>query len=103
MNIPVVLNDIRPGAAWVLTGDGYDGLEWLDTSPKPTLKQIEAAWPRAEAKQKNAVAENQRASAYKQEADPLFMYWQAGEGTKDVWLAKRAEIRRRFPYVEVPK
>lgn len=100
MDIPAVLQSIRPGAAWTLNGDSYDGLDWLDDSPKPTLAELEAAWPRAEAEQKNAEAERQRAAAYAQEADPLFFYWQAGEGTEAAWLEKRAEIRARFPYVE---
>ena len=41
-----------------------------------------------------------RAAAYREEADPLFFKWQAGEATKEEWLAKRAEIRERFPYPE---
>jgi hypothetical protein len=41
-----------------------------------------------------------RAAAYRDEADPLFFKWQAGEGTQDEWEAKRAEIRGRYPYPE---
>lgn len=38
------LSDIRPNAQWSLTGDSYEGLEWLDeTQSKPTLSEIEAA------------------------------------------------------------
>ena len=39
-----------------------------------------------------------RAAAYANEADPLFFKWQAGEGTEQEWLAKREEIRARYPY-----
>jgi hypothetical protein len=39
-----------------------------------------------------------RAAAYREEADPLFFKWQAGEGTEADWLAKREEIRARYPY-----
>lgn len=39
-----------------------------------------------------------RAAAYRDEADPLFFKWQAGEGTKEDWEAKREEIRSRYPY-----
>lgn len=42
-DIPAILNHIRPGAEWALDGDSYDGLIWLDKSPKPTLAEIEAA------------------------------------------------------------
>lgn len=39
-----------------------------------------------------------RQSAYRDEADPLFFQWQAGEATEAEWLAKRQEIRDRYPY-----
>ena len=45
-------------------------------------------------------AETNRKAAYQAEADPLFFKWQAGEGTQEEWVAKRAEIRERFPYPE---
>ena len=45
-----------------------------------------------------AEAKANRAAAYTAEADPLFFKWQAGEGTEQEWLAKREEIRARFPY-----
>ena len=44
--------------------------------------------------------ESNRQTAYTQEADPLFFKWQAGEGTEQDWLAKREEIRSRYPYPE---
>ena len=42
-----------------------------------------------------------RKTAYQTEADPLFFKWQAGEGTEEAWLAKREEIRQRYPAVKV--
>jgi hypothetical protein len=44
--------------------------------------------------------ESNRQAAYTQEADPLFFKWQAGEATEQEWVAKREEIRQRFPYPE---
>ena len=97
-----VLNADYPGASWSLNGDTYDGLVWHDDSPMPSQADLDAAWPRVEAELVNADAAAAREVAYKVEADPLFFYWQAGEGDEQVWLAKRAEIRARHPYVEVP-
>jgi hypothetical protein len=38
------LNTLCPGAQWVLNGDGFAGLTWLDqTQAKPTEDQIAAA------------------------------------------------------------
>lgn len=45
-----------------------------------------------------AECELQRKSAYQSDADPLFFKWQAGDGTEEEWLAKRAEIAELFPY-----
>jgi len=43
-------------------------------------------------------ARSNRHAAYTAEADPRFFQWQAGEGTEADWLAKRQEIRDRYPY-----
>jgi hypothetical protein len=45
MDIPAILTARWPGAAWSLNGDSYEGLDWLDDAPKPTLDELEAAWP----------------------------------------------------------
>ena len=100
MNIVTVLHYLRPGEQWVLRGDSYDGLEWMDTTPKPTLEELEAAWPAAQVAEANAAAVANRRSAFQLEADPLFFGWQRGEGIEQTWLDKVAEIRARYPYVE---
>lgn len=48
--------------------------------------------------QRLALAQMNRQQAYTLEADPLFFKWQAGEGLREDWEAKRQEIRLRFPY-----
>ena len=48
--------------------------------------------------QAQQTAQTNRVSAYRTEADPLFFQYQAGEVTKEEWLAKREEIRTRYPY-----
>ena len=45
-----------------------------------------------------AQAKENRADAYRLEADPLFFKAQRGEATTDEWTAKVAEIKARFPY-----
>jgi hypothetical protein len=61
----------------------WDGTAWVAVpEPVPTKEH----------------QEQMRKWAYQQEADPLFFKWQAGEGTEADWLAKRQEIRDRYPY-----
>ena len=51
-----------------------------------------------EAKAALMQAQQQRSAAYAAESDPLFFKAQAGEVGQAEWLAKREEIRARFPY-----
>ena len=102
MDIPTVLTHLYPDAQWTLNGDTFDGLTWLDDSPKPSEKELRVAWPRVEAERANARARDARHADFIAEADPLFMKWQAGEGTEAEWLAVREKIRARHPYVEAP-
>lgn len=51
-----------------------------------------------EAKAALMQAQLQRSAAYTAESDPLFFKAQAGEVDQAEWLAKREEIRARFPY-----
>ena len=48
------------GKQWSLNGNSYDGLDWLDSSPKPTQEELDALWPSTE--------EAQAKSACKKEA-----------------------------------
>ena len=98
MDIPAILQHLRPGAAWSLNGDTYDGLVWHDDSPKPTEEELVAAWPAVQTARANAAAEAARAAAYKLVAEPLFFSWQEGGGSDQAGLCKRAEMRGRFPY-----
>lgn len=58
----------------------------------------EAAWQAEANLRLKEEQEAKRHAAYTAEADPLFFKWQAGEGTEEEWLAKRQEIRDRYPY-----
>jgi hypothetical protein len=34
----------RPGEAWILDGDSYRGLTWLDVTPKPSESELLGGW-----------------------------------------------------------
>jgi hypothetical protein len=44
MDISKALLHGWPGAQWMINGESYDGLTWLDGPPKPTLDEIISAW-----------------------------------------------------------
>ncbi len=44
-----------PSTQWAFSGDSYDGLNWLDSTPKPTQAELDALWiPTQEADSKAA-------------------------------------------------
>ena len=98
----VVLTENYPDAEWTLDGDTYEGLTWLSDTPKPTQQELDDAWPAVQYNQQRAEVENQRKTAYQQEADPLFFSYQRGETTEQEWLDAVQSIRDRYPYPEAP-
>jgi len=62
-----------------------NGYPVLKDPPEPTQEEI------------NAGNKFLRQAAYEKEADPLFFKFQRGEVTKEEWLEKVEEIRKRFP------
>jgi len=37
------------GKQWSLSGNSYDNLEWLDSSPKPTQAELDSLWGETQA------------------------------------------------------
>jgi len=50
MEIKLILETNYKGKIWALIGEDYEGLEWLDESPKPTKTKLESEWPGVQAK-----------------------------------------------------
>ena len=40
----LILNKKYEGKEWVLDGDFYEGLNWLDDSPKPSKEELDSLW-----------------------------------------------------------
>ena len=53
------------GKQWSLSGDSYDGLDWLDSSPKPTQAELDALW---ESTQATIAQQKEQAIAVKESA-----------------------------------
>ena len=41
-DIPAALQSLKPGAQWILRGNDYAGLEWLDSGQQPTEQEVKA-------------------------------------------------------------
>jgi len=95
-----VLSKNYSGTLWILNGDEYSGLEWLDKTPKPTQSELDAQWPQVAYDQKVALIKTRREAQYKAQSDGLFFEWQRGSSTKQAWEAAVQQIKDANPYPE---
>ena len=94
---------LRPGAVWVLAGDDYSGLTWLDDSPKPTQAELDAAWPQVQYDNEYAQVKEARRARYQAETDGMFFAAQRDGGDLTEWEAAVAAIKADLPYPEPPE
>ena len=102
MDVAQTLLKIRPNAKWRLLGDEYEGLVWLDESPKPTKAELDSAWPQVQYERAYAAVERERHAAYISDADPLFFKWQRGTATEQAWLDAVQAVKDAHPYPDAP-
>jgi hypothetical protein len=62
-DIAFTLTSQWPISEWSLNGDDYEGLVWLSDTPKPTLSEIETAYPLAQKELKNKIKADAAATA----------------------------------------
>jgi hypothetical protein len=97
-----VLTAIRPGAQWSLSGDAYEGLTWLDDSPKPTKKTLDDAWPQVQHDNAHAAVEAARRARYQTETDGMFFAAQRDGTPLTAWQAAVDQIKADLPYPTPP-
>lgn len=94
----MILSSKYPNTLWGLSGEDYSGLEWNDDSPKPTEEELLALWPEVKNEFLISQVKIKRLIDYRNNADPLFFQWQAGEVSKQDWLDARNQVVTDNPY-----
>ena len=87
---------------WALNGNTYDGLEWLDTTPKPTQAELDAQWPTVDYQNQYDLVSQTRHAEYIKTSDPIFFEWQRGTKTQADWEAAVQAIKDANPYPTAP-
>jgi len=102
INTAIAIKSLNPKAAFVLENNDYSTIQWMPDHEgiKPTAEEVQAELARLQAEAPVKKVEKIRQLYYQKESDPLFFKWQAGEATEEEWLAKRNEIRNRYPKPE---
>ena len=98
----LILNANYPGTQWVLDGETYDGLTWLDKTPKPSQAELDAAWTQVDYDNQVAAVETTRRIQYEAQSDGLFFEWQRGTNTKEAWEAAVQAVKDANPYPPTP-
>jgi hypothetical protein len=97
-----ILTENYAGAQWTLDGDTYEGLTWLDSTPKPTQAELDAAWPQVEYNSQVAAVQTTRRTQYEAQSDGLFFEWQRGTNTQAAWEAAVQAVKDANPYPPTP-
>ena len=86
-----ILSTNYAGKQWSLNGESYDGLIWLDESPKPTQAELDSLWEQTK-KQIDFVAN--RKKAYPSIVDQLDTLYHGGF---DAWKATIDAVKNQYP------
>ena len=102
INYSLILSTNYADQQWALSGNIYDGLEWLDSTPKPTQAELDAQWAEVDYNSQVTTVETTRRTQYEAQSDGLFFEWQRGTNTQEAWEAAVQAIKDANPYPPAP-
>lgn len=93
-DITAALQSLKPGTRWIVRGDEYSGIEWLDESPMPTEEELVQEMNRLQAEYDALEYQRLRKKAYPSIEDQLDkLYHEGYEG----WYASITEVKNQYP------
>ena len=90
----LILSKNYVGKKWILNGDSYDGLNWLDELPKPTKEELDSQWSVIQTNMAANAYKAQRASEYPSIPDQLDLLYHGG---MDAWKAAIQVVKDKYP------
>ena len=88
------LQSLKPNAQWVWDGTEYSGLNWLDSSTKPTEAEIDAEVTRLQNQHTTNEYQRNRAAEYPNVVDQLDDIYHNGI---DAWKATIKATKDKYP------
>ena len=88
------LVSLKPNTDWSWTGTEYSGLDWLDSSTKPTEAELDAEVVRLQADYNNKEYQRKRAAEYPSVVDQLDDIYHNGI---DAWKATIKATKDKYP------
>jgi hypothetical protein len=101
-DITKALVSLRPGAEWVLDGDRYEGLRWLDENQsKPSKDEVIAEVTRLQTEYDAKEYQRLRAAEYPSLADQLDMQYHDALNGTTTWQDAINAVKSKYPKVGV--
>ena len=94
IDIADAIKSLKPNTTWSLDGESYSGLDWKDSSTKPTEAEVEAEVTRLQTEYDNKKYQRDRAAEYPSVVDQLDLIYHSGI---DAWKAKIKETKDKYP------
>lgn len=95
--IAKALSTLRPGAQWVMRGEEYSGIEWLDQEQtKPSEAEVTAEVARLQAEWEATQYRRNRAPLYPSLGDQLDALFHAGVFPAEM-AARIQAVKDQFP------
>ena len=88
------LSSLKPNTIWTWRGTEYEGLDWLDSSTKPTEAEIDAEVIRLQADYENKKYQRDRAAEYPSVVDQLDKMFHSGF---QAWKDEIQKVKEKYP------
>lgn len=99
--IPDALASLEPGAQWTLTGDGYDGLDWLsDDRVQPTEQEVYAEINRLQQEYDILAYQRNRSLEYPNILDYIDGVVKGDQQQVDKYIADCLAVKEKYPKPE---
>jgi len=98
INIADAINSLRPTSNWILRGDVYAEIEWLDNiNQKPTEIEVQAEFARLKADYDAKEYQRKRAKEYPPMTDYLDGIAKGDQAQIDKYIADCQAVKAKYP------
>ncbi len=93
----LILSTNYVGKRWMLNGESYDGLIWLDSSPKPTKEELDSQWGAIQANIAAHAYIAKRAAEYPPITDYIDGVVKGDQAQIDKYIADCLAVKAKYP------